>query len=48
MWACEGTGTGYIKHGSEEAEAGGGAEAGEPIAGGTGELMASTAVLKRF
>ena len=45
LWAYEGTHTGFIQHGSEEAEAGGGAEAGEPIAGSTGELMASTAVI---
>ena len=45
LWAYEGTGTGFIQHGSEEAEAGGGAEAGEPIAGSTGELMARTAVI---
>ena len=45
LWVCEGTGTGFIQHGSEEAEAGGGAEAGEPIAGSTGQLMASTAVI---
>ena len=45
LWVCEGTGTGFIQHGSEEAEAEGGAEAGEPIAGSTGQLMASTAVI---